>query len=135
MIRTHLCLALAAVCVAFATCAPASAEPTQDELKARFKERHAAILKLKTAAKAGETTGGYLEALTPAAAGEAAVKTLVDAENQDRQQLYALLARQENTTAQDVARQNAIRTFTMAGPDEYFKGKDGAWRKKSEMLK
>jgi uncharacterized protein YdbL (DUF1318 family) len=111
------------------------ATPSKKELKKRFEDRHEQIVELKTAGKIGETTKGYLEAVTEEAAADKKVAALLEAENADRKALYGLLAGEQKTTVEAVARQNAIFKFKKAAKSELFKGKDGTWRKKADMLK
>ena len=108
---------------------------TEAAIKKKFEARHKALLKFKTAGKIGETAKGYVEPLEPSFAREPKVKSLVDAENADRKTLYGLLARKQKASVGEVARQNAILKFKKAGTEEFFKGKDGVWRKKKDMLK
>ena len=54
----------------------------------------------------------------------------MDAENRDRKELYAVLAKQEEgATPELVAERNAIRNFKKAKPGEFLK-KDGKWIQK-----
>lgn len=106
----------------------------EEELKERLKTRHEQVVQLKTLGKVGETAAGYLEIVDKTALADPKIKTLVDAENSDRKELYAVLAEAEKATAEEVGRQNAILKFTRAGREEYFRGKDGDWRTKIQML-
>ncbi|MFT5121523.1 MAG: hypothetical protein ACI9TH_003272 [Kiritimatiellia bacterium] len=97
------------------------------ELKESFKKRHPQLQAQKAAGKIGETSAGMTEAVNAAAAGDAAIKTLVAAENADRSSLYALLAKQEGVSAAVVAKRNGIRNFTKASAGEWLKD-DKGWR-------
>ncbi len=115
--------------LALLPCAPAGAAAREDELKERFKERYPQLQSLKKSGVIGETFGGYVEAVDKKAADKAAEK-LVDEENQDRTELYDLIARKEGVTREKVAERNARRVFEKAKPGEYLKGSDGKWKKK-----
>lgn len=97
------------------------------DLKTRFASRDPQIQQLKIAGKVGETYTGYLD--TPgSASGEE--KKLIEAENDDRRKLYALLAKKEGATPEVVADRAARRNFARAASGEYLKAPDGQWRKK-----
>lgn len=106
----------------------ARAGDSMDELQARFKGRFEQVQKLKTAGTLGETYLGYLDA--PAEIDEAAAR-LKDEENADRKKLYALIAEEEETTAEKVAERNAVRNFQKAQRGEFLKGPDEVWKKKA----
>lgn len=99
-----------------------------DELQGRFKERYPQVQALKSAGKVGETAGGFLEAVKPEFANE--VGSVANAENADRRELYAQLAKQTNATADAVAARNAARNFEKAKAGEWLKHADGQWRQK-----
>lgn len=121
------------VCFSLAFLPVAGAEETKESLKQRFAGRHQALLKLKQSGAVGETYLGFVEA-RPNASLDDAAKTLLSDENADRRTLNALLAAEQDTTAEEVGRQSAIFKFRMAGPEEWFKGRDGTWRQKKDML-
>jgi uncharacterized protein YdbL (DUF1318 family) len=127
-----------AALLAFCLFAPvALAAVTEDELKPKFLARDADLTKFKTDKVIGETTTGTVELVDPASA-PAAAKTLAEAENADRQQLYQLMAARltsENpgkppVTVESVARENAIRLFKLAKPGEMWKTSKGEWKPK-----
>lgn len=99
-----------------------------DELQGRFKERYPQVQALKSAGKVGETSAGFLEAVKSQFTNE--VSAIVNAENTDRRELYAQLAKQTNTTADAVASRNAARNFEKAKTGEWLKHADGQWRQK-----
>lgn len=112
-----------------------SAAETKESLKKRFEARHAKLLGYKTAGKVGETAGGYVMVVKAEYASDTAMNAVLEAENADRKALYAILAKEQGQTVAYIGRQNAIFKFKKAGPDEYFRGRDGVWRQKKEMLK
>ena len=111
------------------------AAATKESLKKNFEARHPKILTLKTIGKVGETSKGFLEPVKVKFAPASKEQKMIEAENGDRSKLYAILAKEQNTTVEEVGRQNAIFKFKKAGLDDYFKGKVGTWRQKKEMLK
>lgn len=112
------------------TCVLSAAEPTKEELRVRFEARYGQILSLKSEGKLGETQAGLLEAVTPAAASDAAVSSVIQEENSDRRALYRLLAQETGADAGEVAKRNALRIYGKARPGDYLKGDDGAWYRK-----
>ncbi len=113
---------------------------TRDQLKKKFEKRLGKLQEYKSANKVGETSKGYVEALDKKYLKDKDFKKLVDAENADRKKLYEIIAKEQSTdkkkmTVAEVGKQNAIVKFKKAGAAEYFKGKDGKWRTKKEMLK
>ncbi len=136
-IRTTV-IAITAILMLAATGSTARAA-TKEELSKRFKKRFDALQKYKDAGKVGETSTGYVEALDAKYLKDKNLKKIVEAENADRRELYELLARELSNpktpvTAEQVGKQNAINKFKKAAGHEYFKGKDGKWRTKKEML-
>ena len=125
--RTFVSIAaLAALVVGFTLPADAA---TEGELKRRFKDRYPALLKAKQAGHIGETTTGYVALVEPdKAPGDA--KDLVKAENADRKELYELIAAEEQTDVDTVAKRNALRNYQKARPGEYLQKPDGSWGKK-----
>lgn len=97
-------------------------------LQKRMKARYAQLVKLKSAGKIGETWSGYVEPVKPEFRD--AVSSLINAENADRRSLYRLMAEEEGLTADEVAKNNAVRNFQKARKGEYLKGPDGNWKQK-----
>jgi uncharacterized protein YdbL (DUF1318 family) len=114
-------------CALLPCLAPAASR--EDELKESFKQRFPDIAALKEAGTVGETHEGYL-ALVNEKSKDEDTKELVEQENEDRKELYKLIADQENTTPAQVARRAGKRAFEKARPGEYLKGVNGKWRKK-----
>jgi uncharacterized protein YdbL (DUF1318 family) len=108
------------------------AEDTKEDIRKRMESRYAELLKLKKEGVIGETSEGYTELLPSASKKERAKKIVTD-ENADRKALYALIASDSKSTAAKVGQANAARIYGKAGDTEYFKGKDGVWRRKKEM--
>ena len=110
------------------------AADSEAKLKARFAGRHEALVACKLEGIVGETAAGFVEVVAPKDADSASALKLVEAENRDRESLYELLAAEQETSTDYVGRQNAIFKFRKASPGERFKGKDGKWRTKKDML-
>jgi uncharacterized protein YdbL (DUF1318 family) len=98
------------------------------QLRERFKERLPEMQKLRASGKVGETSTGTAEAVSGGLDKEAQ-KTL-DAENADRAELYQIVARQQGTTAEKVARIDGIRRIKELRKGEYFKDDGGTWQQK-----
>ncbi len=111
-----------------------AAEDAEEKLKKRFQERHDQLVKMKQAGKVGERFDGYAEAVTEEHAKDEAVTKLVDVENTDRKEYFAILAKKQKTTVESVAQQFALFKFQKAGEEEYFKTKAGEWKKKKDLL-
>jgi uncharacterized protein YdbL (DUF1318 family) len=114
-------------------------EESKDAIAKRLEGRLDALQEYKDAGKLGETNRGYVEAVKPAYLKDKKLKKLVAAENEDRRKLYVLVAEEqssdeEKVSVEQVGKQNAIIKFRKAAEREYFKGKDGKWRTKKEML-
>jgi len=121
----------AGVFVLGALCSAARAATTQElQLQKRFQERYPKLLALKSAGKVGETFQGSVEAVKQEFMKEEAVSVLVNAENADRTELYALIAAKENITPEKVGERNAVRNFQRARAGDYLKGQDGRWTQK-----
>ena len=120
LVLTTLAMAMTAV--------PARAADRMAELQAKFQQRFAEVRKYKDAGQLGETAVGMLDAVKPG--GDAAVAKVIADENADRTELYALIAKKENTTADVVARTNARRNFQRAKAGDWLKADDGQWRQK-----
>ncbi|MFA7235926.1 MAG: DUF1318 domain-containing protein [Phycisphaeraceae bacterium] len=112
---------------------PARADERAD-LKERFKQRYATLLKLKDEGKVGETAAGLVDVVKPqyseGKVGSQTVGQFIQDENMDRTRLYVLLADEATTSPAVVARRNAERNFERASPEHYLKPRDGKWVQK-----
>ena len=100
----------------------------EKELQERFKQRYDQIRGLKKQGVIGETTEGYLDFVEKKPTD---AEKLINEENDDRRELYKLIAQKEGTTPEKVASLNAKRNFQKAAAGEFLKGADGKWTKKS----
>ena len=136
-ITLALCLLFALTTITPAVLAESNrAQPTKDQLKEQFKSRDAELKALKKKGQVGETIDGYIDAVDSAAASDAAITSLLAAENKDRRDLYQLLADEINkenpkapvkATMETIASRNAIRNIEHAGPDEFLRVAKDHW--------
>lgn len=114
---------------------PAAAGESKEDLQKKFESRLKELQSYKKADKLGETNKGYVEALKKEYLKDKKLDKIIKNENSDRKKLYTLIAKKQKAAVENVGRQNAIIKFKKAGMEEYFKGKDGKWRRKRDMLK
>ena len=121
--RTVLTMLLAILLV------PATAlfASSKEELRDRFKQRYPELRELKQAGTIGETSEGFVDFVKDK---DSKATKLVDEENKDRRELYAIVAKETNTTPELVAEHNAKRNHDRLKPGEYYRGADGKWTKK-----
>ena len=115
--------------LALLPCGIAAAASREDELKESFKQRFPKVAALKSAGTVGETHAGYI-ALVDEKTKDEDAKELVEEENEERKELYKLIAEKEGTTHEKVAERAGKRAFEKAKAGEYLKGEDGKWTKK-----
>ena len=96
------------------------------DIKSRMKQRLPRIIELKEAGIIGENNQGYL-AFVGSQQTDAA---LVAAENQDRQRVYAAIAKQQGTTAELVGQRRAMQLAERAKAGEWIQNAAGAWIRK-----
>ena len=112
-----------------------SEENSKEAIKARMKSRYSAMKKLKVTGIIGENQSGFVEIVDQKKTVEEDVIAIVKAENNDRNQLYSLIAANTEASAEEVAANNAVRIFKKAGDNEYFEDKKGTWSKKKNLVK
>jgi len=110
------------------------AQDTKDEIKLRMKNRFAQISELKHSGKIGETPLGFAEAVNKEFAQDEKISKLITAENNDRNLLYALIAKESQTSVEEVGMANAKRYFQKASDSDYFKTQAGEWKQKKDMI-
>jgi uncharacterized protein len=130
-------LTLALVATLFVATAAFAEDSDLDKLKKRFKGRYPTLVKLKDAGKIGETRAAMVEVVKAEYAGEKAVgdktvQAFLAEENKDRAELYALMAKQTETTVELVAARAAKRNYEHAAADHYLKTKADTWVKKRD---
>jgi len=95
-------------------------------IKARMQARLPEIVALKTAGIVGEDNRGYL-----AFVGSARQKVdIVEAENEDRLQVYGVIAKQQGTTVDVVGKLRAKQIAENAAPGEWLQNEQGQWIRK-----
>ena len=102
------------------------------EVMARIEARTPQIAALKSTGEVGETARGLLEAVK---AVDAKAAKLIAAENADREALFALLAKKNESSVDAVRKNFAIFRFKKAGGGDQFKGANGKWMTKDEWTK
>ena len=113
----------------------AMAWDTKGQIKNRMKKRYPEIQELKKSVKIGETYLGLVRPVNDKDAKNKGIMEIVTAENSDREMLYEIIAKQNKTTPETVAKTNAHRIFEKAGSDVYFMTKDENWHKKKDLMK
>lgn len=108
--------------VLFPLAATAGAEDIRERMAARLPE----ILALKDKGVLGEDSLGFLQ-FTGAVQEKA---DLVQAENEDRRQVYQAIAKQQGTTVELVGRRRAQQLMDIALPGHWLQESSGVWRKK-----
>jgi uncharacterized protein len=104
----------------------AGAFPSAQEIQARMIARLPAIKDLKDRGLVGENNKGFLEFI-----GQQKEKQeVVTAENQDRQQVYEAIAKQQGTTVELVGQHRAIQIADKALPGEWLQDANGKWYQK-----
>lgn len=92
----------------------------------RMKDRLPVIAELKKAGNIGENHLGYLEHIGDVKKNE----DIVSSENDDREKVYAAIAKKQNTTAELVGKRRAIQIAEKASPGEWLKDETGKWYQK-----
>jgi uncharacterized protein YdbL (DUF1318 family) len=106
-----------------------SAQDIKDDIKIRMKDRFVEISELKKSGKIGETPLGFAEAVK----NSGDISALIAAENSDRKKLYAIIAKETQTSVEEVGMANAKRYFEKASDSEYFKTQTGEWKQKKDI--
>ncbi|MBS0631719.1 MAG: DUF1318 domain-containing protein [Verrucomicrobia bacterium] len=95
-------------------------------VKARMAQRISSIDQLKTKGELGENNRGLLE--QRGGGGEAA--SVAAAENRDREEVYAAIAKQTGTSADQVAKARARQIAAASASGVWLQREDGGWYKK-----
>ncbi|KAF0094012.1 MAG: hypothetical protein E1N59_2270 [Puniceicoccaceae bacterium 5H] len=94
---------------------------------ARIKDRLPQVDALKAQGLVGENNRGYLE---PRGNLNGDQKQLVEAENADRRQLYAIVAQRTGQSVTEVGQQRAIRLAELSRSGVWLQDADGKWYRK-----
>lgn len=106
-----------------------SALTAQDlgSIRARMEQRLPSVGSAKDKGVAGENNRGYLEARGAPSAGD---QQVIQAENADRRQVYAAIAAETGSSADEVGRKRAAQLADLARPGHWVQGADGSWKRK-----
>ena len=127
-------IVLYSVLALFSVVTISSAQNTKDEIKIRMQDRFAKISELKKSGKIGETPLGFAEAVKKEFAQDEQIIKLLAAENDDRKILYAIIAKESQTSVEEVGMANAKRYFQKASDSDYFKIQTGEWKQKKDIM-
>jgi hypothetical protein len=97
-----------------------------DAIKDRMLARLPAINELKAQGLVGENNQGFLEFRT----GQKAQADVVNAENQDRREVYKAIAMRQNTAPEYVGQARAAQIAGKESPGVWIQGADGTWKQK-----
>lgn len=106
----------------------ATVAPAQDlgAVKARMAQRLPQLDGLKAKGVIGENNRGLVEAR----GSDAAAGAVISAENADRETVYAALAKQTGSTADQVGRARAKQLAASSAAGVWVQKEDGTWAKK-----
>jgi uncharacterized protein YdbL (DUF1318 family) len=124
--RALLLLVAAGLLLTFA--AAVRADDDKNTVLARMKQRVPAMLAAKKAGTIGEVFDGTLAAVKPAPPDD--IASLINAENADRRQYFAIVAKEKGSTPEEVAEAFFKGQVEHSPSGTYIKGKDGVWRQK-----
>ena len=122
---TRLALFVVALFALTVTATPAFAQSAA-EIRSKMAQRLPQIDELKAAGALGENNRGYLEVREDKANAAA----LAADENRDREAVYALIARETGSSAENVGRARAKQIAAQSKSGVWVQAESGAWRKK-----
>lgn len=94
-------------------------------VRSRMSQRLSQIDDMKSRGLVGENNRGFLEAR-----GGGADEAVIAAENKDRETVYAALAKQTNTSPEQVAKARARQIAQGSRPGVWIQDADGEWKRK-----
>ncbi|MDY0275137.1 MAG: YdbL family protein [Desulfomicrobium sp.] len=97
-----------------------------DSIKERMLARLPVIKELKAQGLVGENNKGFLEYRT----GKKTKADVIQAENQDRSEVYKAIATRQNTSADFVGQTRAAQIASNEPPGVWIQSGDGTWTKK-----
>lgn len=112
----------------FALGLPATVAHAQDlgAVKARMAQRLPQLDQLKAKGAIGENNRGLVEAR----GADAAAGPVISSENSDRETVYAALAKQTGSSADQVGRARAKQIAASSAAGVWVQKEDGSWHKK-----
>lgn len=125
--KTTLCRLLALITL-FTIALPSATIHAQDlgAVKSRMSQRLAQLDSLKAKGAIGENNRGFVEAR----AADPAAGSVISSENSDREAVYAALAKQTGTSADQVGRARAKQIASGSAAGVWVQKEDGTWQKK-----
>jgi hypothetical protein len=119
---------LLALLVVFSIGVSAPSARAQDlgAVKSRMAQRLSQLDQLKSKGAIGENNRGLVEAR----GADAAAGAVISAENSDREIVYAALAKQTGTSAEQVGRTRAKQIAAGSAGGVWVQKEDGTWQKK-----
>ena len=106
--------------------APVAQAQDLGAVKSRMAQRLPKLDELKAKGLVGENNRGLVEAR----ASDAAADAVISAENGDRETVYAALAKQTGTSADQVGRARAKQLSAASAAGVWVQHEDGTWQKK-----
>ncbi len=97
-----------------------------NDIKSRMKMRRPIIDALKAQGIVGENHQGYVEYV----GSNRAKEEVITAENNDREKVYAAIAKQQGMPADQVGRRRAMQIEKKSKPGLWFKDQNANWNKK-----
>ncbi|MCC7406738.1 MAG: YdbL family protein [Phycisphaeraceae bacterium] len=125
----RIMLIILTLTLAMSACLVHAQQDEKEALRKRFEARDPAVQQLKNQGKVGETYLGYLE-LRPGQSLDEQTQATFDQENTDRRRLYQIIAKEQNTAAENVGRRAAQRNFARAATGHWLKGEREGWYQK-----
>lgn len=98
------------------------------DLKKRIRDRAPALVKLKAAAKLGETDQGYVAPVKGTVLADDETK-LMQSENRDREAGYGIIGKKRNLTAAKVGQLSGAKKIQAAKAGEWVK-QGSSWKQK-----
>ena len=104
---------------------------SKNEVTASMRDRHPTLQTAKDNGYAGEAWTGLVALVDSDAPTD--VQGLVNAENNDRRMLFQIIARETGTSIEEVARQNRIRMYRLAGDNHFLQDPNRQWVRKADL--
>ena len=95
-------------------------------IKAEMEKRLPAIIELKSKGIVGEDNSGYLQFI----GGKREKEAVVQAENQDREKVYSVIAKKEGVSVNQVGQRRATQIAEKAKKGEWLQSQGGKWHQK-----
>lgn len=95
-------------------------------VKANMEKRLPLIVELKSKGVVGEDNNGYLQFV----GGKREKEAVVQAENQDRKEVYHAIAKKEGVSLEQVGQRRAIQIINKARKGEWLQDQNGKWYQK-----